>query len=166
MSSNSSGFIHKVFFMSNRSFAELCASRIRAAHPDVRLDIHSEFELFLSGIFSKVTDEDLILINHFFIDEVILALPALDRVRNLHIDFVIHKSIDGVAFDLMQCSGSPNLEPYNPVQPNQVISSKLYRGSRIRRNKSRFRQELKSKIQTLDILKSFIPKGPQLLQTR
>ena len=158
MSSNSSGFVHKVFLTSNRAFAELCASKIMSTHPGLCLDIHSDFELYVSSVHKKVTDADLIRIDYFFIDEAVMALPALDRIQNLHVNFLISEGIDGVAFDLVQCTASQTPDLCGYAQSHQVISSWLYNGFDIRRKRSRFRRELISKIQTLNIVKSFIPK--------
>lgn len=160
MNDNSSSFIHKVFFTSKRAFAELCASRIRSTHPELCVDIHFDFELYLAGVYKKITDTDLILINYYFTDEVVLAFPALDRFRNLNLTFLVCEGIDGVGFDLIQYAASRNPDVCSYSQPYQVISSGVYEGCHIRKNKSRFLQKLISKIQTLNIVKSFVPKVP------
>ncbi|MCE5333720.1 MAG: hypothetical protein LLG06_03940 [Desulfobacteraceae bacterium] len=164
MCNNSSGFIHKVFFTSNRAFAEYCASKIRSAHPELPLNIHSAIEPYISGVHRKVSDSDVIRINYYFIDDVVLALPPLDGISNLHVNFLVSEGIDGVAFDLLPCTGSQVPDPRNAVSPCRAVSSEFHEGCRIRRNKGRFRRELISRVQTLNILKSFIPRGHDYFQ--
>ncbi len=158
MSSNPSGFVHKVFLTSNRAFAELCASRIRSMHPGLHLEIHCDFEACLSCLFNRIADEDLIRIDYFFIDEMVMALPALDRIPNLYVTFVVSEGIDGVAFELFQYSAGQAPAPSSHSQTCRFISSGLYKGCHIRKSKNRFQRKLISRIETLNIVKSFIPK--------
>ncbi len=163
MNDNSSSCIHKVFFTSERAFAELCASRIRSTHPELCVDIHFDFEFYLAGVHKKITDTDLILINYYFTDEVVQAFPALDCFQNLNLTFLVCDGIDGIAFDLIQYPASQNPDACSYLQPYQVISSGVYEGCHIKKNKSRFLQKVISKIQTLNIVKSFVPKVPNYL---